>query len=1090
MRTQLIIAMLLACALLACSLVTRPDEQAEPPAAPPAPPPSTGIPPAAAGAKQPYHGEQSIEERIVNADTIVKARLATTTSEIATTTTEEWSDYHYVALRFHLTVSEYLRGSGESSITAFAIQGGGYDTQSEAEDTEPGIAANKVTTWDDLEAIIFLNSDDHYDIFSAAVQGANDYFLSIGGPYQDRYSLQDRYSKLWLPSAGTSATGDDQEFLLAVPEPGKDTPTITIRELKSRIAAINAELNAGDGSEAYRNCVSIKYQAEREERHAQSEGRKLGIRAVLDTHRLVSGSPAGTVIFESDGFGIYPDTRMQTSLEGGDADLFETVDGPTTPDDWNRDGVLTDGIDFIRYTQSLRPVRPIPAGDYRFTVKDLEPNMIPCNAFLVTEWTVSAIAPEGTLHEAFFDPVTDGNAVAADSANGVLKLASFTDTNGATSTIQRIAWESGSVEMRLSPHTGLAGHRLDFIELDGTVSLSLSVSDAAVDAPNATLSWPVPSQSWEDGAKLMLRIREALPYAPAPTGLTAAPSAMDAADLSWNPVSGASGYQVQRRESGQEAWQSVDASVTGTTHKAAGLRCGATYEFRVGAYGDGTTYDRQAGLWSATATATTGACSRPPVFATSSYAFTIDAGAATGTPVGVVSATDPEGGAVSYSITAGNDAGVFAIDSATGRISVAGPLFLEPAPSRVLTVRAADADGGAATAKVVIAVTSVCRDGVVLPHTGADLVADCLILYHGVMRTLAGSFSLDWSADNPITDWQGVRVRGGRVQQLRLAELGLDGSIPPALGALTGLTRIDLYENALTGPVPPQLGQLSNLKHLFLFDNRLTGKIPPELGQLSNLARLDLDTNRLTGGIPPELGGLANLTHLHLFDNDLTGEIPPELGGLASLQVLYLSGNDLSGAVPARLGELTELTELNLSNNRLTGSIPPALAELAELEELWLSDNRLIGAIPPGLARLDLDYLFLAGNALTGCVPLGLREAANNDLADLGLPDCANRAPVFATSSYAFSVAENAATSTPVGTVSATDPDAGDAVSYSITAGNDGGEFAIDPATGALTVAGALSRKTAASHTLTVRAADGRGGAATATVVVSVTDPG
>ncbi len=559
--------------------------------------------------------------------------------------------------------------------------------------------------------------------------------------------------------------------------------------------------------------------------------------------------------------------------------------------------------------------------------------------------------------------------------------------------------------------------------------------------------------------------------------------------VSWSAVTGASRYGAQYRTGGAGEWTGL--STTTSTSLAlspeGGPVCGTVYEFRVSAHGDGATYRADWSEPSDPVSHTTGACSRPPVFATSSYAFTIDAGAATGTPVGVVSATDPEGGAVSYSITAGNDAGVFAIDSATGRISVAGPLFLEPAPSRVLTVRAADADGGAATAKVVIAVTSVCRDGVVPPHTGADLVADCLILYHGVMRTLAGTFSLDWSSDNPITDWQGVRVRGGRVQQLRLAELGLDGSIPPALGALTGLTRIDLYENALTGPVPPQLGQLSNLKHLFLFDNRLTGKIPPQLGQLSNLARLDLDTNRLTGGIPPELGGLANLTHLHLFDNDLTGEIPPELGGLASLQVLYLSGNDLSGAVPARLGELGELTELNLSNNRLTGSIPPALTELAELEELWLSNNRLTGAIPPGLAQLDLDYLFLAGNALTGCVPLGLREAANNDLADLGLPDCANRAPVFATSSYAFSVPENAATSTPVGTVSATDPDAGDTVSYSISAGNSAGLFAIGASDGAITVAGALSRKTAASHTLTVQAADGRGTAATATVVVNVT---
>ena len=46
-------------------------------------------------------------------------------------------------------------------------------------------------------------------------------------------------------------------------------------------------------------------------------------------------------------------------------------------------------------------------------------------------------APDGVLHELFFDPVTVGNAVAADGANGVLKPATFTDANGATTTESR-----------------------------------------------------------------------------------------------------------------------------------------------------------------------------------------------------------------------------------------------------------------------------------------------------------------------------------------------------------------------------------------------------------------------------------------------------------------------------------------------------------------------------------------------------------------------------------------------------------------------------------------------------------------------------
>ena len=125
------------------------------------------------------------------------------------------------------------------------------------------------------------------------------------------------------------------------------------------------------------------------------------------------------------------------------------------------------------------------------------------------EWTVTVNAPAGTLHEAFFDPVTVGIGVTADDTNGVLKPATFTDANGATTTIDRIAWEAGTVSIELSPHTGVASHAVDFIALDGSVSLSLDVADATVDADGGMLSWPMATQPWRSGDKLMVRIREA-----------------------------------------------------------------------------------------------------------------------------------------------------------------------------------------------------------------------------------------------------------------------------------------------------------------------------------------------------------------------------------------------------------------------------------------------------------------------------------------------------------------------------------------------------------------------------------------------------
>ena len=99
-----------------------------------------------------------------------------------------------------------------------------------------------------------------------------------------------------------------------------------------------------------------------------------------------------------------------------------------------------------------------------------------------------------------------------------------------------------------------------------------------------------------------------------------------------------------------------------------------------------------------------------------------------------------------------------------------------------------------------------------------------------------------------------------------------------------------------------------------------------------------------------------------------------------------------------------------------------------------------------------------------------------------------NRPPAFNTSTFAFSVAEDAATSTVVGTASASDSD-GDTVAYSIASGNGDGVFSIYSDTGEVIVAGALDYESVQSYTLTVEARDGKpGGTDTATVEITVTD--
>jgi hypothetical protein len=83
-------------------------------------------------------------------------------------------------------------------------------------------------------------------------------------------------------------------------------------------------------------------------------------------------------------------------------------------------------------------------------------------------------------------------------------------------------------------------------------------------------------------------------------------------------------------------------------------------------------------------------------------------------------------------------------------------------------------------------------------------------------------------------------------------------------------------------------------------------------------------------------------------------------------------------------------------------------------------------------------------------------------------------------------VAEDASLGTVVGTVLGSDVD-GDDLSYAITAGDSGGTFAIDGATGVVTVATALDFETTSAYTLTVEVSDGLL-SDTATVTINVTD--
>ena len=430
-------------------------------------------------------GAAGLNQRVFEADIIARAKLISTNATAENVGTDANGATVYRGLmEFKFKVLEYLKGTGGNEVVVFVTghRDNPYATMDLALEAAQSWERDRDTRWDNREALIFAETP--------AGSSGQDTRYSFGPyGYIEAYALDSRY-KVWLPSASPGASGSapsgDTRFLLEEPDgsasaTGTGQPeTISVSEMKAVIAKLEKWVNDGEGVEGYLECIKASFFKEAWINGKKERGESLN--TTYDFY-LDSGVPAGMVMNEP----LPIDGKWW--LEGKDKSLFAIENG------------------------TLHTTRPLPTSEYRFYLSYQGPELIPCDYFpdeykTRHENIVHVTSPAGTLHEAFFDPVTVGSAIAADATNGVLMPTAFTDGNGASATLQRIAWEAGKVKLKLSPHTGLANHVVDFIALDGKVSLSLDADEATVDAANNTLSWPVSHQPWKDGDKLMLRIHD------------------------------------------------------------------------------------------------------------------------------------------------------------------------------------------------------------------------------------------------------------------------------------------------------------------------------------------------------------------------------------------------------------------------------------------------------------------------------------------------------------------------------------------------------------------------------------------------------
>ena len=464
------------------------------------------------GSPPEYYGVAPVEESIAKADVIARVELLSVTAVAEQMT----GDTDYVAaLDYRFRVLEYLRGSGGSELVAVANDSGETFSGSRSAVTRAqALKDRRDTQWDSMEAILFLE-DAHPALPSTS--RTDRYRLgavSFHQPWADYYTIASPWGKEWLPAASsgagrTSGGSDTQRFLLDAPAASDGAggavgqsravgqsgiaPTITLSDLRAKVAANAAAIAAGGGSEAYKDCLYLKLKWAREVQTRVDRG---GGSYYYKRHDAAVGSglAEGTMAF-TDPYGsglpaTPPPHAGDFQPTGRDAHLFR----------WKWPGI-TD------------TVRPLPAGEYKFYYSSRPKEYIICDGVPDLEKKrqevfVTVTAPAGTLHEAFFDPVDlTGGGTGASSSSGVIDPDEFT-VSGDEYEIESLVWRNNSVVLTLDDHVSLSGYSLDFLELDGSIDTSLDIADATVNQSAATWTWSVASQPWADGDLLMLRIRE------------------------------------------------------------------------------------------------------------------------------------------------------------------------------------------------------------------------------------------------------------------------------------------------------------------------------------------------------------------------------------------------------------------------------------------------------------------------------------------------------------------------------------------------------------------------------------------------------
>ena len=426
-------------------------------------------------ARSSFNFEASLEEMVLKADLIARVRLRSVEpagAKMAYDYTARDGLEYAGSLKLTMNALEYIKGTGGAELVAYAygyLSGRDNDnafvasTEAVAARLGRWLLTTRDARWDDREAIVLLRYNEPEGHYYLGLVSAREYIPDGGLGYQ--FTVAGTMWKSWLPDAASpSATSTaqsmstadnlvsaEQRFLLDDPGAAATStvPSIGLNELKAKVTELTSEYS-GDGSAEYRACVIAKYEWESRTQQETRDNGGTPIRAVYN-HELGSGEPAGTWIY------ALPAANKKIQMYGD-------TPPPSRGELWTegRDEILLIGD----WPDVIATARPLPAGEYRVFLLWRLREYVPCDAMPEArrtkyEHVLTVTAPAGTIAESFFDPFASSTAVVG------------------TSTVGTIRWDSGKVHATLT--IDVTGHVLDFIALDGSVSLSCQTWNYDVD---------------------------------------------------------------------------------------------------------------------------------------------------------------------------------------------------------------------------------------------------------------------------------------------------------------------------------------------------------------------------------------------------------------------------------------------------------------------------------------------------------------------------------------------------------------------------------------------------------------------------------